>query len=82
MTIPLPKAVYGEIVNVLNYRCKPPRWEEGTVTMVQYVAQFSGEFSWSYQVAIDRPVVERAYRRSTGGGYGVLVRDDAVEPIE
>jgi hypothetical protein len=68
MKISDPKAKYGDKVNVLNYRFKPARWDEGECRAVQYKCGYEGErFSWQYDVYI--PV---------GKGYFVYVGDDGI----
>ena len=71
MKIPDPKAKYGDRVAVLNYRFKPPRWDEGECRAVQYKCSFSGEkFSWQYDVYI-----------RIGKGYFVYVGDDGIRRV-
>jgi hypothetical protein len=55
ITIPAPVAVVGERVLVLNYRCRPARWESGVVIEVEYWSRWSRDaWSWKYQVLLDR----------------------------
>ena len=51
--IPAPVADLGEQVLVLNYRKRPPRWEEGVVKALKYENRW-GEFSWHYEVWVIR----------------------------
>lgn len=47
-----PKALVGDKVSVLNYRCKPALWMEGTVIGVNYRMSFKSSFSESYEVKV------------------------------
>lgn len=53
MKIPNPKANYEDRVWVLNYRCKPPKWEEGELREASYSGSH-GSWSWQYTVFINR----------------------------
>lgn len=57
-------ALPGEDVLVRNYRCRPPRWDHGTVSKAEYSSR-SGVcgFDWAYEVWISRPT----------GGYCIYV---------
>lgn len=70
MIIPDPKAKNGDRVVVLNYRCRPPEWEEGECRSVQYKSGF-GKFHWSYDVYINR-----------GKGFSLHVDDDGIRRIK
>ena len=67
MKISNPKATYGDVVSVLNYRFNPARWVEGECRGVQYKNGSGGKFSWQYDV----------YVRS-GKGYFLYVGDDGI----
>ena len=70
MTISEPKAMYGDRVNVLNYRFKPARWDDGECRAVQYKCGFGGKFAWQYDVFI-----------RVGKGYFVYVNDDGIRKV-
>lgn len=70
ITIPAPKVKYDDIVEVLNYRCNPPKWEEGECRGVQYKNGFGGGFSWQYDVYISR-----------GKGFYIYVGDEGIRRI-
>ncbi len=74
--IPRPKAAYGEVVQVLNYRCRPAQWEEGVVWSLEYRAIHGPGFSWSYTVYTTR---------RAGGAFNPIrlsVGDDGIRPLE
>lgn len=71
MKISNPKAKYGDIVEVLNYRCKPYKWEEGEVRTVAYKNDFGSYFYWTYNVYIRR-----------GKGLFLYVGDDKIRKIK
>lgn len=71
MNIPDPKVKYGDRVLVQNYRCSPPRWEEGEARSIQYKCGFGGDFSWQYDVFIDR-----------GKKFFLYVNDDGIEKLD
>lgn len=50
--IPAPTVGYEELCEVLDYRCRPPRWRQAFVTALKYESMFSNEFAWSYSVAL------------------------------
>lgn len=53
MKIKDPMARYGDSVMVLNYRCKPARWDEGECASASY-SDTHGVWSWQYSVRINR----------------------------
>lgn len=71
MKIPNPKAKSGDKVMVLNYRCKPPKWDEGEYRGAQYQDGFSTKFYWQYDVYIGR-----------GKGFFLHVGDDKIRQIK
>ena len=58
INIPAPKAKFGELVWVLNYRIhrkdEKQIWETGKICGLRYENQFGGKFSWSYDVRLER----------------------------
>jgi hypothetical protein len=68
MKISNPKAKYGDVVEVLNYRCKPSKWCQGECRGVAYKNGFGGGFSWHYDV----------YVRS-GKGFYLYVGDERIK---
>src|SRR5687768_14495863 len=94
MEIPYPVAFPEEVVLVLNYRMRPALWEEGVVSDFRFrPAHFrtahNGEHyhvpcNWSFDVWIERPVVEGPgrYGKSRGGGYKISVGPDAMRRIK
>lgn len=69
MKIPNPKANYGDTVLVLNYRCNPPKWEQGELRTLAYKNGY-GEFYWHYDVFINR-----------GKKFFLYVCDDKIKRI-
>ena len=59
MEIPDPKANQGDIVEVLNYRCRPPKPDNGRVVAPSYKKR-SGDFYWAYEIGVNRE--KSAYR--------------------
>jgi hypothetical protein len=92
MEIPYPVAFPEEVVLVLNYRMKPALWEEGKVRDFRFrPAHFRTTYSgekyqvpsiWSFDVWIERPVVEQRYGKSRGGGYNISVGAEAIRRIK
>lgn len=80
LSVPVPKAETGEVVNVLNYRRNPGVWEVATVESVGG-GYYAGRFSWHYTVKVDRPVTVTPYGRRKGGPYRLYVGDDKLEPM-
>lgn len=54
--IPVPIAVTGQRVSVLNYRRKRMQiWEEGVVSSYEFSFRWSKDGYWTYSVRLDRP---------------------------
>lgn len=64
-------ALPGTKVMALNYRCKPPRWEEGTVEYVKVDVSKDGTSSPSYDVFLDR-------KAPGGGGMWLHLGDSGI----
>lgn len=71
ITLAAPVAQYDDDVLVLNYRCRPPRWERGTVLGARAVQQWSRTWDWQYTV---RP---EHYR-----GYDLVVGNERIRLME
>ncbi len=71
MKIQNPKVAYGEEVQVLNYRCKPPKWERGVCRAVAYEDNYGNNWNWKYTVFIDR-----------GKKFFLYVGDNSIEKVE
>ncbi len=51
-----PIANVGDAVLALNYRKRPPEWEEGTIGKITYTSQTTSGSDWyiTYDVFLDR----------------------------
>lgn len=94
MEIPYPVAWPEDRVLVLNYRCKPARWEEGTVHSFSFVPAHtrtsrdgSGKYevahNWNFDVWVIRPTKKdwHGYQLS-GGDYRIVVGPESIRPIK
>jgi hypothetical protein len=79
VAVPAPIVEFGDRCMVQNYRCRPPKWEPGTVTALKLSARWSPELHWTYEVALDRP---RTTRRGNEVAYTLTVGDGGVCPIQ
>lgn len=90
MEIPDPIAYPEQKVLVRNYRLKPPAWEMGTVNRFHFVpshtrtdragSRYEVDGRWSFDVWVERPVVQRRYGRPRGGGYMLGVDSESIAP--
>lgn len=74
--IPAPKARPGQTVQVLNYRCRPPRWDQGEVldfAGVEYRVDRDLAGSWTYTVLVPSLSGKRE-------SYRLSVDDDGIRP--
>ena len=94
MVIPDPVAFPEDRALVRNYRMRPAQWEEGEVRGFRFTpahvrtdyegGAYEVPCHWSFDVWVERPVVEGLgrYGRSKGGGYMLNVGADALEAVE
>lgn len=76
--IPAPKAVAGELVSVLNYRCSPHRWEAG---IVEHSPTYSLAIGlWVYRVRLVRRTRGSRYLQALGesGTVRLTVNDNGI----
>lgn len=73
MNIPKPKANFGDVVLVHNYRRKTADgkkiFETGKITGLEYRHRFNGKFAWSYEVVLERKsaISTTVFGRQIGG---------------
>jgi hypothetical protein len=72
-------ALPGAKVLVLNYRCRPSKWEEGTVGSVSVGVNKDGTYRPSYSVWTDRLIVTR--RQPWGKQINLSVSNDGIKFI-
>jgi hypothetical protein len=74
------KVMQGDKVNVLNYRCKPVKWESGEVTRVEAHIFDDGQSWIKYTVRLDRKIASKkieGYQKS----LEVTVSNDGITKI-
>jgi hypothetical protein len=77
------KALPGQKVNALNYRCRPAQWETGTVRRVESSFDKTGNYRNSYRVLLNRTTTGKSRMFPDGGSPIFLqVSDDNIELIK
>lgn len=71
------KALPGAEVSALNYRCRPPCWERGTVTRVDAQIQGPGKVHVSYDVKLTEDSAAGRARWLYVGNHGLEVDPEA-----
>lgn len=72
-------ALPGAKVLVLNYRCRPAKWEEGTVGSVSVGVNKDGSYRTSYSVWTDRVIVTR--RQPWGKQISLSVSEEGIHLV-
>lgn len=68
------KALPEHRVTALNKRCKPPRWEQGTVSHTKIEVDGDGKASNRYRVILDR-------KSNYNNVLSIQVNDDEIKRI-
>lgn len=72
-------ALPGAKVLVTNYRCRPAKWEEGTVSSVSVGVNKDGSYRASYSVWTDRKIVTQ--RQPWGKQVSLTVGEEGIRLI-